>query len=250
MAEAVHRASGRLSAFLLMGDMNDTMSPTPASLATMGRIGGTAMLLQMELASAGSLGEEIAVVGLSQELKTSVTEHLCTPALRTEMMAMDSCPKVLGCREGGRSVEGQQMTALQLVDMPASSWPTYRLCTPDQATFEEFRKAGAALEWEEGVLFMSTALELSSAAVETCFFGGSNGRAGAIKKYRGMRRLGMGWLDRLYVSTRREDPIGVNITQGTPVFLISQEGEALDHALIPWLAVFTTPLSSPTRERD
>merc|ERR1719491_1681582 len=137
---------------------------------------------------------------------------------------MDGCPAQITATEhfkGG-------ITAVNLVEMPISSFPTYRLCTAEAHTLSKFNKASE----DPGVLFMSTSLELQPQDVESLFFGGEKGHSGAIKKRGDMCRLGMGWLDRLYIGTRWESlSVTAKAEQGTPIFLLDKDMQALDHNL-------------------
>lgn len=220
--EACAKTGDEVDAIFIMGDINSTIAPTRKALQE-GPIQRSASTLQTELSSAGCCQEEKATFKITGELKQSLITGLSTPAGRARYQAMDGCPAQITATE---HFEGG-ITAVNLVEMPISSFPTYRLCTAEAHTLSKFNKATE----DPGVLFMSTSLELQPQDVESLFFGGEKGHSGAIKKRGDMCRLGMGWLDRLYIGTRDVNAVAV---QGVPVFLFSEAMKALDHNLIPW----------------
>merc|ERR1719210_250819 len=239
--EACRLTDGEIDAIFLMGDFNFTLVPTPGvpeppsntqsrrSVAVMAA-DSCKDLLPKELKRASLSTEPKLVQQLSEQLQTSFLDGFGTYVGREELFAMDSCPAEIAADDPTLAI-----AAVHPVGIPAGSFPTYRFCDSDELTLHHLRESGCGSE-DPGVFFMRTSLELNPAHIRSLFFHDSHtGKSGAIKKRGTVVRLNLGWLDRLYIGTRRD---GANATvdavQGTPVFLLSEDMKGVDHSFVPW----------------
>merc|ERR1712218_323405 len=156
-------------------------------------------LLPKELSKASLWTEPKVVQKISEQLQTSFLDGFGTHVDREELFAMDGCPVEIAADDPTLAI-----AALHPVDMPAGSFPTYRFCDSDEVTLHHLRDSGCGSE-DPGVFFMRTSLELKPAHIRSLFFHDSHrGKSGAIKKEGDVVRLNLGWLDRLYIGTRRD----------------------------------------------
>lgn len=161
-----------------------------------------------------------------------IIDQLRTQGGRAGLQRMDGTPPTLGVEHCGA------IRRLDVLPMPAGSFPTYPLCNVDNKTFRALAHEWPAVSAAGSVVEMDPAFELSGECVDAYFFNdGKKGHAGHIKVRDDVTRLGMGWLDRLYIGID-EQAIGaedVEVIQGKPLFLLADDRTAVDHALVPWL---------------
>lgn len=223
MEEASRLTEGRIDCIVILGDINSTMlgRETVADAEVM----SASSSLTSQLADASRSSSEQATFPLSDDLKEDLYRALSKPELRMQLSIMDGCPAEI-------RAEVEAISALRLIPCSPSSFPTYRLCTPDASALAHLQEINACTE-DDGCFALHSGLQVEPETIKTMYFGGTHGRSGAIKKRGEMCRVGMGWLDRMYVGTR--DGASVDAEQGTPYFLLAENREALDHMLIPWL---------------
>merc|ERR1712194_692389 len=160
---------GRIDCIVILGDINSTMlgRDTVADAEVM----SASSSLTSQLADASRSSSEQATFPLSDDLKEDLYRALSKPELRMQLSIMDGCPAEI-------RAEVEAISALRLIPCSPSSFPTYRLCTPDASALAHLQEPET---------------------IKTMYFGGTHGRSGAIKKRGEMCRVGMGWLDRMYV---------------------------------------------------
>lgn len=174
---------------------------------------------------------------------------------------------------------GGELGALRLTGLGVGTFPTYRLCNKDNLAFTRFAADEAAFGRDEkefnccegppetaeepldsseerllaqdkeakatrpkGVLTLRSTACISADAVKACYFVDNNkGHSGAIKKRGSCCRLGIGWMDRLYVGDGPGSLAGNDSTerhsqavQSDPIFILGENDEPLDHALMTW----------------
>lgn len=238
VVQALTRCNGEVDAVILVGDINYTMHPTEEALQSeCPEVQQIAAKLHELLKEAGKRPKEKDVIPIPEDLQSKLRRAIGDPVQRGPLAAMDGCPKDVPM--GPDST----MSSLSLVPLASSTFPTYRWCTADEAAKNDLAQAGARTR-EDGVWQLASTTTLEPYLVNSLYFGGEKGHAGAIKKRGAMCRLGMGWLDRMYISTRKEEVVRISAVQGTPLFLHSATDAALDHLFMSWsLAVVSKPKS-------
>jgi len=236
--QACDVTGGMVDAIIFFGDINYTLVPTKAAAESPEEhTRGLSKGLDDLLTYAHGIKKEKEVIPIPEDLKQAFYKSLGDPNLRTECMLLDGC---LSTIEVPQDI---QVSDLEIVAMPPGSFPTYRLCTGNKAAREALTASGAGTE-TESLWEMKETIELDEETVKRFYFGGDKGHSGAIKKRGSMCRFNMGWLDRMYLSTRKytatgdardEYKVEVESQQGTPLFLQSDDGEALDHTLMSWM---------------
>mmetsp|Transcript_98774 Transcript_98774/g.249347 ORF Transcript_98774/g.249347 Transcript_98774/m.249347 type:complete len:408 (+) Transcript_98774:79-1302(+) len=223
-------------AVLLIGDVNCALEPTAEAFEVNGLGGRAAELLMAEYNKMAALEEDKAVSKLPDEFATMLQEGLATQKGRRALMVLDGCPAVCHLNPDGAIKE------MRLVEMPAGSFPTYRLCNVGNAAFDGLRSAGAAAMAvgdgetykEDGIVPLQPSLEVTADCIKACYFlDDDKGHSGSIKKRGDMCRLNLGWLDRLYVGAQASSA-SVAARQADPMFLLDEAGQPLDHALVAW----------------
>merc|ERR1712113_1240211 len=98
---------------------------------------------------------------------------------------MDTCPDQI---KAPAHLEGA-ITSINLVPLPTSAFPTYRLCNGNEAAWRHLREAGCGTE-DPGVFCLKSSLVLTPEDVDVLYFHDeSQGRSGAIKKRGPLCRL-------------------------------------------------------------
>jgi len=210
-------------------------------------------LLARDLERVASLSEENTLSTLSPEARLVLQAAIATGPGRTALQSLDSSPTVVKVSAGALQYDANfeldavaaevlaancRVQHLQLVALPAGSFPTYRLSEAE--ALGAYPEAYVA----EGVHCLVPTLDLTVGCVERCYFSSPDGKAGAVKKRGKATRLQTGWLDRLYwgVATGVPEP---EVRQGSPLLLQALGSrEVLDHLLVPWLVTLQRP--SPT----
>lgn len=241
--EACMRTGEDLDGIFIMGDINSTIVPTKEAeaLTDFPQLSRSCSTLQSELLNAGTSDQEKCVVKLTEPLKKDLLDGLSTYQGRVLLHKMDGCPKQIA---SSSQPTVRPISAVNLVPMPEGSFPTYRLCSAQPDTFNALRKTSFGSD-DTGMFFMNPSLEVTPSDIHALYFLDKKGHSGSIKKRGNMCRLGLGWLDRLYVG-KRDDIVDVNTNQGIPIFLLDKDNTALDHNLMPWL-VKIEPRSEQSR---
>merc|ERR1712050_683846 len=99
-------------------------------------------MFQAELLAAAQAKEKKGTFKITQDLKGALLEALTTPQGRTDLQAMDTCPDQI---KAPAHLEGA-ITSINLVPLPTSAFPTYRLCNGNEAALQHLREAGCGSE--------------------------------------------------------------------------------------------------------
>jgi hypothetical protein len=245
---AVEAALGSLPAdtlVLFAGDFNFTMDP----LRTlgwvgpdMGAVGSCMSQIASQIGVLRAEGAEDALEQLEPSALTAFEEVIGTPESRTMLhQVVDSNPKQVNASENSGHLE--------LQELPAGAFPTYRICGGAIPSSDSFR----ALRRKES---------LSREEVHQCFFSDdTENKSGRLKKRKDVVRLQCGWNDRLYAGTvgsstpssssssKRSSNSSSNpssnlsgagalpnmrIVAHDPLLLKRVDGSVVDHALVCW----------------